>query len=387
MTINRTLFILISSILIVMSSLGVCFGGSDVNEASFIGQMMDQFYSKTSSWASILTGAAMSLFKILLILDVILLGIQLVLKRADIVEVSVEFVRMIFFASIMYVIMVNYKEWSGQILSGFVSLGSDLGYSKDLINPNEFFKVAALLVRDIYGAFTHSSIVVGIVGVLSGTILLVCFALMAARIVQITCESYVVMNAGVILLGFGGCGFFKDYAINFLRYAFSVPVKLFTLQLLMGLCTSFIADLRQVTPDVSGAILLVGVAIIMLVLTNTIPDIVGSIVFSANVPTGNALAQSTTAAMTTALAVMGAMGSGAYKGGAIASAANAAAKEEGLTGWQQKQRAAELLAKGWADAAKNKPADPHSFSDRMRSSLQRMREDALIKKSGSDSGE
>lgn len=360
---------------------------SDSGNSTVVGRLVDQFYNKTTNWANVITGAAISLFRIVLILDVVLLGIQLILKRSELPEVAAEFVRLVFFAGIMYSIMVNYKEWSDSILRGFSSLGADLGYSKDLIEPNAFFKNSADLVKGVFESSMDAGVVVGIFGTISGLMLLVCFALMAARIIQITCESYVVMNAGIILLGFGGCGILREYAINFMRYAFSVPVKLFVLQLLMGLCTSFIADLRTVTPDMNGAITLVGVGLIMLVLTNTIPDIVGSIVFSANVPTGNALAQSTTAAMTTALAVMGAMGSGAYKGGAIASAANAAAKEEGLTGWQQKQRAAELLAKGWADAAKNKPADPHSFSDRMRSSLQRMREDALIKKSGSDSGE
>lgn len=353
-----------------------------INEASFIGQMMDQFYAKTSNWASVLTGAAQSLFRLLLILDVVLLGVQLALKRAEFVEVAAEFVRLIFFASIMYVIMLNYKEWSDAILRGFADLGADLGYSKDLIDPNEFFYTARNLVEEVFKAFMEASLFIAIIGLVSSFILLACFALMAARIIQVTCESYIVMNAGIILLGFGGCGFFKEYAINFMRYAFSVPVKLFTLQILMGLCTSFIADLRLVTPDITGALLLVGVAIIMLVLTNTIPDIVGSIVFSANVPTGNALAQSTTAVMSTALVAMQAMGSGAMKGGSVAAAANSAAKAEGLTGWQQKQRAAELLAKGWADAAKNKPANPNSFTDRMRSSLQRMGEEAEIKRSG-----
>lgn len=381
----KRIFLIILFLGVVALFLGeTCFAAQGAN-ASAVGKFVDQFSSKTSGWASILTGAAISLFRIVLLLDVVLLGVQLILKRAELPEVAAEFVRLVFFASIMYVIMTNYKEWSSEILRGFSNLGADLGYSRDLIEPNAFFKNAADLVKGVFEASFDAGIVVGIFGTISGLMLLVCFAMMAARIVQITCESYVVMNAGIILLGFGGCGLFREYAINFMRYAFSVPVKLFTLQLLMGLCTSFIGDLKTVTPDMNGAITLVGVGLIMLVLTNTIPDIVGSIVFSANVPTGNALAQSTTAAMTTAMVAMQAMGSGAYKGGAIASAANAAAKEEGHTGWQQKQRAAELLVKSWTDAAKNKPANPNSFSDRMRSSLQRTGEEARIARSGGDS--
>jgi len=186
------------------------------------------------------------------------------------------------------------------------------------------------------------------------------------------------------LLGFGGCGLFKDYAINFMRYAFSVAMKLFVLQLLVGLCFSFVTDMKSIPATLEGAGIMIGVAIVMFVLINTIPDIIGGVLQGSNVSTGNALAQNAMAALAAGYAAAKATASGAETTGGIASGAVKAAKADGHTGSALAREAAKNVARSIAKAAGSRPMDDRSFGDRVRSDLSARTQDALLSKKGGE---
>ena len=71
--------------------------------------------------------------------------------------------------------------------------------------------------------------------VLFAIVLIVCFGLITALYILTLVESYVVISAGVLFMGFGGSRFTKDFALKILVYAVSVGAKLFVLELLVGL--------------------------------------------------------------------------------------------------------------------------------------------------------
>lgn len=110
-------------------------------------------------------------------------------------------------------------------------------------------------------------------------VLLVCFALIGAFLVLALVESYVVISAGVLFMGFGGSRFTKDYALKIVIYAVSVGAKLFVLQLLIGLGQQIFHTLLQNFGTNSGDVLIVvGSAIVMLALTKFIPDMVQGLI-------------------------------------------------------------------------------------------------------------
>jgi len=355
---------------------------SGVN-ADILSEIVTKIYTKSGAWASVLTGAALALFRWLLVLDLALLGVRLVLKRASLEEVVAEAVRLLFFAGAMLAILKNYKAWSGYVLDGFSKLGGELGYSKTVLDASGILLRGITAAGDLWeqaSAFSPSSWVM----LIAGFILLACFGLMVARIVQVKCESYIVMNAGIILLGLGGCGLFKDYAINFMRYAFSVAVKLFVLQLLVGLCFEFVDDIMSMPKTLEGAAIMIGVSLVMVVLTNTIPDIIGGVLQGSNVSTGNALAQTTMAAIAAGYAAAQATAGGAETAGGVAGGAVKAAKAEGHTGSAMAREAARNVARSIAKAATSRPLDDRSFGDRVRSDLSARTQDALLKKEGGE---
>ena len=117
---------------------------------------------------------------------------------------------------------------------------------------------------------------------------MVCFALMAAQIIIINAESYIALNAAVILLGFGGCGMMKEYAINTMRYCLSVAFKLFVLQLIMGISMRIIEGFAITGTEAIDLVTLIGSAVVVLALIKSLPDIAAGIINGAHVG-GNSL--------------------------------------------------------------------------------------------------
>ncbi len=73
-----------------------------------------------------------------------------------------------------------------------------------------------------------------VIGGVTALIVMISFALIAAELVVSLVESYIVVSAGILLLGFSANRFTAQYTSKYLSYAVSVGVKLFVLYLIIG---------------------------------------------------------------------------------------------------------------------------------------------------------
>src|SRR5215472_18677712 len=65
-------------------------------------------------------------------------------------------------------------------------------------------------------------------------ILIVC-ALVAVNMILLLCAAWVVLYAGLIFLGFGGCRWTSDMAINYYRTVLGIGVSLMTMKLIVAI--------------------------------------------------------------------------------------------------------------------------------------------------------
>lgn len=135
-----------------------------------------------------------------------------------------------------------------------------------------------------------SAIVDGIIFLIITGIILCCFAMMTARMLVILCEAYIAMNVAVLMLGFGGAHFARDYAVNVMRYAVSVGFKLLVMQLLVGIGISFIKDLTLIDVTFQNLFMLLACAVVLLVLIHQIPETVAGIINGSHMDSGIGLA-------------------------------------------------------------------------------------------------
>jgi type IV secretion system protein TrbL len=76
----------------------------------------------------------------------------------------------------------------------------------------------------------------------SALIVLMCFTFIAALVFVTLVEAYVIINAAVLFMGFGGSQWTREYALAPIRYAVAVGAKLFVLTLIVGLIMQVSAE-------------------------------------------------------------------------------------------------------------------------------------------------
>lgn len=297
-----------------------------------LGKISGTFYSKAEAWASTLENAAKTIFYWLLVIDIAVFGVRgaIDMKRGvPVASLFGEFAILIFFSALMFSCLTHYKEWSNNVINGFSTLGQNLGSSKVLVG--DFFRTGLIMAGNVWDAMSLFEPIVSLGFLLSGFVLLFCFALMAAEVLLIKCESYIVMNAGIFLLGFGGMRYFRDQSINFMKYGFTVAVKLFVIQLLMSMAMSFTNDFRNIEPTWANVAVIMGASLVMVMLVRTIPSVFTSLIMGAHGSSGASALGLIAAAGAAGGAVGGAIGGGINTANTI-SAATGAATAQGLSG-------------------------------------------------------
>jgi type IV secretion system protein TrbL len=125
---------------------------------------------------------------------------------------------------------------------------------------------------------------------LSALVVIVCFALIAAFLILALVESYVVISAGVLFMGFGGSRWTKDFAVKILVYAVSVGAKLFILQLLVALGAQIFTDLAaSVETNNASLFVIIGSSIVLLALTKIIPEMIQGLINGTSFGGGSAM--------------------------------------------------------------------------------------------------
>lgn len=251
------------------------------------------YHEKASSWANALQDFAKRLFRYFLIADIILFAVKEGLeigcggKTAANAFGDLVF-HLVLPASFMFAVITYYPEWSIQTIKGLRSIADYVQPVGDL-GAGSFFTAGIALFDAILAKFKVTDPATWPL-ILAGLIILVLYALMAMQILLIKCESYIVLNAGIIILSLGAFAQTRSYATNFITYVLSVAVKLYVMQLIIGIAFSFVKDFVDTPPNMNNSLVVLGASIVMLGLIRVIPDMCAGIIQGQHVGSGNALA-------------------------------------------------------------------------------------------------
>lgn len=338
-------------------------------DEDFVSRLVQEFYSKTSTWEPTLKRYALVVFRWLLILEVCFLGIKAALNRDQIQDIFKQFVMLILMAGFFMAVINYYQEWSWNLINGLGSIGRELtpgGYSSE--SP---FLTGMQLVKLVLDKLSIWSPGNSIALLIAALVIIVCFALISAQVVFIKCEAMVAMMAALILVGFGGSSFLKDYAVNAIRYVLAVAFKLFVMQLVLGVGIAFIEGFSTSTAELQDIFVVIGASVVLLALVKSLPDVCAGIINGSHVSSG--------AALTSAVAAAGGAAIGASLGASntiknIRDAANVA----GMEGASGLGKAAHMAKSLWGARQDAKTAGEKHLSTRTRSEMQERLERARM---------
>lgn len=296
------------------------------SDGTVVSQIVKSFHEKLSTYEQVMLKYAKLLFYWCAVLDVAWLGVKKALGSSDMRETLRDFCLVLLAAGFFLAVINNYHEWAWNVINGLKTVA---GEATNIMDASDRpFTVGLELAKVLLTKTSFFNPIDSLTYVLAGFGVLICFALITLQIILIKCECIVAMCASSILLGFGASSFFKDYAVNALRYIVSVAFKLMTMQLVLGVGIKFISELQIE----DGNWLQIGVTIsfclIFYCLVKTLPDVVAGIIQGSHVSSGNALT-STVTALGAGLA-----GLGMAAGAGVANVGRAAqtAKAEGAQG-------------------------------------------------------
>jgi type IV secretion system protein TrbL len=231
--------ILIAVLLLIATTLAHAQGPNSVNGPSSI---LDEYKGLQNAWITKLLGAAQRLFFLLAGIEVAWSFTLLAIEKADFQALTATIVRKImwigiFYAILLYGITPGGGGWIPAIIDSFHILGQNAS-SVGPLGPSAIVgfgvNMCVDLLYSLKGADFLTSFASSLALVFCAVIIFIAYLAIAIQFVVAMVESYLVIGAGVIFLGFGGSRWTAAYVERYIAYAVSVGMKILVLYLLVG---------------------------------------------------------------------------------------------------------------------------------------------------------
>jgi P-type conjugative transfer protein TrbL len=251
------------------------------NVQGVVDTLLAKYKSAGQSWTNTIEQAATNLFWRLATISLGWTCVSMAIKQSDLVEIVAELCRFIMFTGLFLWLLTNGATFANDIVNSLRQIGGNAAGTGQAIYPGRLINLGMQVYQQ---TLTHvnwlqpESIVAPII--IAIVILVVC-ALIAVNMMLLLCAAWIVLYAGLIFLGFGGCRWTSDMAINYYRTVLGIGVALMTMQLIIGIGVQFLQDLvtsTSQTLDASQLGILLCAVIILAVISHRLPHMVAGMV-------------------------------------------------------------------------------------------------------------
>lgn len=290
--------------------------------------LLDIIKNQADQWNGALKSYATTVFWSLTTITFVWVFFPLVMKGADLSEIGGTFIRFILTTGFFNALLLHTQDWASAIVESFRIAAAHAGGIGDKgLNASDIFGLAVSIADKMMQVETWNPLVAVSVA-FCAAVTLICFTFIAAFVAVTVIESYIVINAAVFFMGFGGSPWTKDYAIAMLRYAVAVGAKLFVLTLLVGLIIKSAEQwMAAYSQDDASMWTMVGLGCVCAYLCKTVPELIAGIISGVSPGGGNMVGQ-----MAQIAAVAATAAAAAATGGAAGAAAGSSASGGGAGG-------------------------------------------------------
>jgi type IV secretion system protein TrbL len=231
--------IVIGVVLLTATALAHAQGPNSVNGPSSI---LDEYKGLQNGWITKLLGAAQRLFFLLAGIEVAWSFTLLAIEKADFQALTATIVRKIMWIGIFYTVLLygvtpGGGGWIPAIINSFHILGQNAS-SVGPLGPDAIVGFGVNMSIDLLASLKAANFLTGFATsmalVFCAVVVFIAYLAIAIQFVVAMVESYLVIGAGVIFLGFGGSRWTAAYVERYIAYAVSVGMKLLVLYLLIG---------------------------------------------------------------------------------------------------------------------------------------------------------
>jgi type IV secretion system protein TrbL len=223
--------------------------------------MLDQFRAVRMTWLTTAATYANRLFGILALIELAWTAAILVLERTDLQGWTAALIRKMMFIGMFFALLNFGADWIPRIINSFQTIGQTASGLGSLAPTDVLVKGLNITGNLLSGAASS-----GWMGNFGTALSLVFAALLAflaflgltVQLVVTLVESYLVVGAGFIFLGFGGSRWTAPYVERFISLAVATGVKIMVLYLLLGagltLTNGWVAAARAIPGSAEPAV-------------------------------------------------------------------------------------------------------------------------------------
>ena len=329
----------VSILLVFIAS--IAFGQSTPFVSTNPSQILSAFQAARGNWVANIAHYANALFGSLALIEFAWSAAVMVLEKADLQSWTAALVRKIMWIGAFYMLLINGPTWIPFIIDSFTQIGQNSSGVVS-ISPSDVFgqglAVAGALSNgfSVAGFLTQPAVIFALV--IAAIIVVISYAMITIQFMVAMVESYIVVAAGFIFLGFGGSRWTVPYAERYIGLAVSNGVKILVIYLLISVGTNlgdvWVAEAQGASTSGSPEMVALDVmaaALMYMMLCWQIPKLFSAVLGGSPALSGGDLIGAGSSLVVGAAAVAAAAsgGAGVLAGGARASGGVGAAASVG----------------------------------------------------------
>ena len=257
-----------------------------IDNTGILDDVLQRYSAAASTWATIISAAATRLFWALVVISMVWTFGFMALRKADIGEFFAEFLRFTIFTGFFWWLLQNGPAFADSIIRSLRQLGGEATGLGGTLSPSGIVDIGFTVFGRVLDQSSAWSPVDSAIGIIMSAIVLVILLLIGINMLLLLVSGWILSYGGVFFLGFGGSRWTSDMAINYYKTVLGIAAQLMTMVLLVGIGKLFLDDYyNRMSEGVNlremGVLL--AVAVILLVLTNKVPQLISGVITGASV--------------------------------------------------------------------------------------------------------
>jgi len=257
---------------------------------SVLDQVVYKFWTKVKAWQNIIQGAAERLFWTLVLISMVWTFGMMLLRKADIGDFFAEFTRFIIFTGFYFWLLINAVSGhniAGTIIDSMQQLGGTAAGLPSGSSHTSIVNTGILIWNQSINNLNILDPIDSLIGLIMSLIILIILTVIAVNILLLLISSWVLMYAGIFLLGFGGARWTSDIAINYFKTVLGIGIQLFVMLLIVGigsdLLSSFYAKMGKNVMNYEELAVMLIFTIAFFVLISRLPLLLAGIITGSSI--------------------------------------------------------------------------------------------------------
>ncbi|EPW6985857.1 P-type conjugative transfer protein TrbL [Vibrio parahaemolyticus] len=253
-----------------------------------------KFNAITATWEPIIIDAVTHLFWLLVILSFTWSMIKLWLHQKGVDHFIAELFERVMTVGFCWFLVINASPLAWTVLNSMQEVASRLSGSDDKLSPSNIVELGLTLAHRVWESSSGFNVGQFVIIGLCGLIVLIVLALIAAQLTILLIGSFIILNGGVIVMGFLGSEWTRDHGMNYFTTVLGMSIQIFIMQLLVIIGNETFLDFIN-NPGQGSAdyLMMVVMSVIYYALVNTVPALASSLatgrfVFNAGGAVGSA---------------------------------------------------------------------------------------------------